>query len=145
MSLSPPARSPSRLGLAVLVLASAACSRDDALTAPDAVAPPAAGSASAIAPDVLSALATALDDADARVTPAVAPTGRAPLHAALATLRAALAAGDAARGAGAAAALRALADRPAAADADAADLAAVALLADAAAQALATPGAPGRP
>lgn len=129
---------PSRITRAlapVALVGLAACRGSDALTAPaaDDAPHPVASSASGPAaggPDLLAAL----DDADTRLAPSLAALTRAPLRAALAALRDALTAGDAPRGRRALAAVRALLVRHARdGDGDGADLAAVALLADAAA------------
>jgi hypothetical protein len=128
-----------RAALAAAVLALTACQASDALTAPDAGAPPAAPAIAGRDIPAPAALLHALDDAGARVVPVLDDDLRAVLGAALGELRAALTAGDAARGVSAVARVRALVEgrRGTGADADGADLAAVGLLADAAARELA--------
>lgn len=126
----------SSLPAVALAIALAACG-DAAPLAPLAPEAPLAP----VAPDVAAALA----DAEARLVPALDAELRAPAGATLAALRAALDAGSPRDGARALAALRALLDGHAAggavgsaeSDPDAADLAAIGVLADLAARALA--------
>jgi hypothetical protein len=133
-----PTPRPLSRALVPAALALAACQDAPPLTAP---APAAAAPAVALSLSLLDAL----DDAGARVVPVLDHDVRGALGAALGELRAALAAGDGARGARGVARVRALveAHRGGSADADGADLAAVGLLADAAARELAGVGARG--